>query len=360
VRIEELGYPSSLTKAVIDDKSLVIYRPRLNQITGSVLATILLQQIIYWANKSQNLFYKFLRPCQHDLYKPGDSWEEELGFTRRELDGALAKIAKKYNPKKEAPPSDSFVVFYTDIRRLTWFSVNWNVLNTSLEELFLHNAQNVHYVNHDPHITYCTERTLDNKDTETTPEIKQQTSGARQQSEANLEKANILSDVAAAVSLLEKYAIGQAKALAYAEKFSLPFIQKKLGEIELKFASGKINNLQGYIITVFDKTASEESLFEQENKAKQELSKQQQKEKEIIAKKRAQQEERQHQEYISITDKLITEANVVELRWFAEWLEKENKQALKMYKGQGLKSNIVMAYYRRYLYHKYYHIPGDN
>ena len=359
MRIEELGYPSSLTKAIIDDKSLIIYRPRLNQITGSVLATILLQQIIYWANKSQNLFYKFLRPCNNSLYKPGDSWEEELGFTRRELDGALSKIAKKYNPKKENPPTDSIVVFYTDIRRLTWFSVNWNRLNAALEEVFLHNVQNVHYVNHDPYITYCTERTLDNKDTENTTETKQQTAGTPQHSEANLESKMVSNAFAAAFSLLEKYAIGKDNAQRYAEKFSLPFIQKKLNEIELKFSSGQIKNLQGYIITVLDKTESEESLFEKETKAKQELSKQQQKEKELIAKKKELQEERKHQEYISITDKLIEEANVVELRWFAEWLEVENRQALSMYKDQGLKSNIVMAYYRRYLYNKHYLIEEN-
>ncbi len=359
MRIEELGYPSSLTQAIIDDKSLIIYRPRLNQITGSVLSTILLHQIIYWANKSQNLFYKFMRPCNHDLYKPGDSWEEELGFTRRELDGALKKIAAKYNPKKDSVPTDSLVVFYTDIRRLTWYSVNWNSLNASLEGVFIRNVQNEHYVNHEADITYCGNRALQYKETENTTEIKQQTTPAT--SEAGASIAQIETPVfAAAVSLLGKYAIGHDNANRYAQKFSLPFIQKKLSEIELKFASGQVKNLQGYIITVFDRTESEESLFEQETKAKKELTKQQQKEADILARKKAQIEEQKHREYISITDKLIAEANVVEQRWFAEWLAGESKQAVAMYKEQGLKSNIVMAYYRRYLYNKYYHISEEN
>jgi len=89
------GYPSDLTQTIIEDKSLIIYRPRLNQITGSVLSSILLHQIIYWAYKSNNLFYKFKEPCNHKLYKPGDSWTEELGFTRWENETALKKIEEK-------------------------------------------------------------------------------------------------------------------------------------------------------------------------------------------------------------------------------------------------------------------------
>lgn len=359
MRIVELGYPSSLTQAIIDDKSLIIYRPRLNQITGSVLSTILLHQIIYWANKSQNLFYKFKEPCNHDLYKPGDSWTEELGFTRWEFDSAIKNIAKKYNPKKDEPPTESLVIFYTDIRRLTWYSVNWNKLNSLVESAFIRKEEKPLYVNSDSNFTYSDASALPYKETENTTENKQQTTPAT--SEAGASIAQIETPVfAAAVSLLGKYAIGHDNANRYAKKFSLPFIQKKLSEIELKFASGQVKNLQGYIITVFDRTESEESLFEQETKDKKELTKQQQKEADILARKKAQIEEQKHREYISITDKLIAEANVVEQRWFAEWLAGESKQAVAMYKELGLRSNIVMAYYRRYLYNKYYHISEEN
>lgn len=358
MRIEDLGYPSSLTQAIIDDKSLIIYRPRLNRITGSVLSTILLHQIIYWANKSQNLFYKFMRPCNHDLYKAGDSWEEELGFTRRELDGALKNIATKYNPKRDSMPTDSFVIFYTDIRRLTWYSVNWNRLNAALEEAFLRNDQNVHYVEYDPCITYCGNRTPLYKETESTTENKQQTTPTPGPVKASIPASGADGD--AAVAFLEKYAIGHENACRFAAKFTFPFIQKKLAEIELKFASGNVKNLQGYIITVLDKTDSEESLFEKEMAAKQTMTKQQQKEADILTRKKAQQEEQRHREYTAITDKLIADANVVELRYFAEWLAGESKQALGLYREHGLKSNIVMAYYRRYLYNKYYHIQEEN
>lgn len=346
-----LGYPSDLTQAVIDDKTLIVYRPRLNQITGGVLPTILLQQIIYWANKNSNLFYKFMRPCNHELYRPGDSWEEELGFSRRELDGSLKCIAKKYNPKREEVPTDSFIVFYTDIRRLTWYSVNWNRLNAAIESAFIRNVQNDHYVKHDAGITYGTDRTLPIKDTENTTENKQQTSRAP----APAAKSETAVDVAA-VSFLERYGIPRDKASAYAAKFSLVFIQRKMREIEVKFLQGSISNLQGYVISVFERTESEASQFEREQEQQKEMTQKQKKEAEILECKKQQQEERRHQEFLSITDKLMAEANVVELRWFADWLKGENSQAYAMYKDRGLKGYIVETYYRRYLYNKYYKI----
>jgi len=126
--------------------------------------------------------------------------------------------------------------------------------------------------------------------------------------------------------------------------------------VEMKYANGLINNLQGYIITVFDKATTEESAFEKEEKTKKELTKKQQQEKEILARKKEQMEERQYQEYINITDKLINEVNVVELRWFAEWLKKQGSIIYNMYKENGLKSLIVESSYRRYLYDKYFKV----
>jgi len=67
-------------------------------------------------------------------------------------------------------------------------------------------------------------------------------------------------------------------------------------------------------------------------------------------------EERQYQEYLSITDKLINEVNVVELRWFAEWLKTESSIIYNMYKEKGISSLMVETYYRRYLYDKYFKV----
>lgn len=80
--------------AVFDDDTVIPYRPRLVKAVGQIDATILLQQIRYWWVKmGRRPFFKFKEGCNHPLYRPGDSWTEELGFTRREFDSARSFIA---------------------------------------------------------------------------------------------------------------------------------------------------------------------------------------------------------------------------------------------------------------------------
>ena len=75
-----------LLQVLADDKQLIIYRKELNKLTGSVTASILLQQLIFYASqKKYKPFYKFIEPCSNELYRKGDSWTEELGFTKRFL-----------------------------------------------------------------------------------------------------------------------------------------------------------------------------------------------------------------------------------------------------------------------------------
>ena len=353
---DNINFPSALTRTIIEDKDLVLYRPKLNQITGSVLSTILLQQIIYWANKSSNLFYKFKEPCEHKFYKPGDSWTEELGFSRREFDTAITKIAKKYNPNKENPPEDCLITYYTDFRRLTWYSVNWAVLNTAVEEVFIPKVQNALYVKAESAFSYSTNPPLQYIVTETTTKTTNQTSAlapeSNQKEDPEFDKDPTIVDDA--FSLFESYGIPDHKAKEFSKKFSSEFIKKKLKEIEYKFMKGLITNLQGYIITIFEKTSVEESEFEKNLKNKKEQTKKQKEQEKLIAKKQEQIEERQHQEYMNITTKLIDECNIVELRWFSEWLKNTSQIVFKLYKEKGLKSYIVETYYRKYLYEKYY------
>ena len=61
----------------------VPYIKELRQLSGSVTASILMQQLDYWFEKKPGGFYKFLEPCENnELYKTGDSWTEELGFSK--------------------------------------------------------------------------------------------------------------------------------------------------------------------------------------------------------------------------------------------------------------------------------------
>jgi hypothetical protein len=134
-----MGYSNLLA----EDKRLVTYRPRLNEVTGSVTATVLLQQIIFHAdNKGNRPFYKFRAPCGHRLYKEGDSWTEELGFSPAEFDTARSKIAtrvKKGDSKTEALKGETanhLIIYWTDASRVTWYMLNVDLLNRILEKLY--------------------------------------------------------------------------------------------------------------------------------------------------------------------------------------------------------------------------------
>jgi len=83
---------NNILQILANDKELIVYRKELRQITGSVTSTILLQQIIYWNQKMGGKFYKFIEPCKHSLYIIGDSWQEELGFSKKEFQTAFKKL----------------------------------------------------------------------------------------------------------------------------------------------------------------------------------------------------------------------------------------------------------------------------
>ena len=125
---------SQRTKDFLHD--VLIYRKRYNDVTGSVTASILLNQIAwrYEGNKEEP-FFKFIAPCEHRLYRKSDSWLEELGFTRHEFIGAIGRIATKIT--KNVSKSDvlakmnarSLVLYWTDADRVTYWEVNVKLLN---------------------------------------------------------------------------------------------------------------------------------------------------------------------------------------------------------------------------------------
>lgn len=112
------------------------YCPSLNQLTGSINATIVLLQLEYWFSKTQGKpFYKFLDVCNHDLYKAGDSWVEELGFSKAEFRSAFLKIGKVYKSKKAFDTSTDlfegkyFASYYDRKRGLTYYIRNAAMLD---------------------------------------------------------------------------------------------------------------------------------------------------------------------------------------------------------------------------------------
>ena len=61
-----------------------------------------MQQLDYWFAKSNGKpFYKFKSPCEHKMYKKGDSFTEELGFSIDEFTTAFFKIGTVFKSKTE-------------------------------------------------------------------------------------------------------------------------------------------------------------------------------------------------------------------------------------------------------------------
>ena len=113
-------------KLLATDKNVVVYRKSFNLITKKINASILLQQLIYWHTKMNGPFFKFIEPCRHPAYKTGDSWTEELGFTKKEFSSAyrtlenLRIVSKKIN-----------------MNRVTHYSLDLEVLSKLLKGIYL-------------------------------------------------------------------------------------------------------------------------------------------------------------------------------------------------------------------------------
>ncbi|MGL4345705.1 MAG: hypothetical protein ACRCTE_10950 [Cellulosilyticaceae bacterium] len=126
---------------------IITYRPELNPITGSINATLLMSQLEYWFERTEGQnFYKFLAPCEDDFYRSGDSWCEELGFSKAEFRCAFSRIGKVYTSKKDyLKSSDPFagklyLSYYDRIKHRTYYVRNHELLdqvlpNTTLPEL---------------------------------------------------------------------------------------------------------------------------------------------------------------------------------------------------------------------------------
>ena len=122
--------------------NIIPYYPNLNEITGSVTASILMMQLEYWfAKKDGNAFFKFTEPCDHPLYKEGDSWIEELNFGKDEFKGAFNRIGKSYTSKGQFSKHEDENVFqgklyasyYDRQKRLTYYFRNNELVDKKID-----------------------------------------------------------------------------------------------------------------------------------------------------------------------------------------------------------------------------------
>lgn len=110
---------------IYEERSAIAYRPKWAVILKDINAAILLQQVFYrWHHNKNKAFYKFKEPCKHEKYRFGDSWLEEMGFSKRNFDSALKKIGAKKSDSDKFP--NALVYYRTDMNRLTWYEINDN------------------------------------------------------------------------------------------------------------------------------------------------------------------------------------------------------------------------------------------
>jgi len=368
--LEQLGTNSTASNILAQEHSLCYYHPVLVQfLNDNISAAILLQRMIYWGSKQNNHFYKFKEPCPHRLYRPGDSWKEELGFSRRTFDSSMKIIGAKYNPSKDDKVPDAYILYYTDIQRLTWYMINWNKVNILLEEAFHRKVQNALYVKCETYDRKSAKRTIEYKDTintsnkdsiSTTTTVPDNIIPATETKIAAAAFVEVLPDKTADPSLEEKlnllkhYGISDTEALKTANKFSLDFIKNKLRLIENKFVKGTISNLQGYIIHVFQTEQEDVSEFEKNINTKKEMSAQKRKQEELKKERQRQIEEEENKEFERKTDKLLAEASLNDYKNFKKWLEKESSLVYGKYIREGTSSYMVEMFLRKFLFDTYY------
>tara|TARA_B100001059_G_C17827105_1_gene582089 strand:- start:2826 stop:3395 length:570 start_codon:yes stop_codon:yes gene_type:complete len=96
------------------------------------MSTILLQHILFlWFQNNEKAFFKFKTANKQS---EGESFCEELGFSRREFDTALSKISTKVDRLNE--DVSTFIKHSTDFTRKTWYYVNIPLFEEKLQELY--------------------------------------------------------------------------------------------------------------------------------------------------------------------------------------------------------------------------------
>lgn len=252
--------PSRLTLMGLDDRKIIGYRPKLNAEVGSVLSTVVLCQAMYWAQHFGNPFYKFIEPCKHSNYRKGDSWVEELGFTRHEFQFAIKRIGQKLSKKNAEIDYGVFIWYWTDMSRVTWYQVNWKRVNvafdavypvnpesgyTKIQKVDIRNAEKRQYVNPESGFTYKEQRL---------PENTQRVSSSAGARLADTD-FNGVAGYREDDDDLFKDLIGLGISTEMAEDVLFAnercLVEQKIKDMMEALSRGKVGNMTGYAIKVF-------------------------------------------------------------------------------------------------------------
>ena len=122
------------------------YRKELREYAGSVTGSLLMMQLDYWFCRHPDGFYKFLDPKpKHPDYREGDSWTEELGFSKAEFRTAFDVIGIRHLSKSAyvkaldkfaGKDGEKFYASYHDKKNgLTWYFRNHSKVEELIAEL---------------------------------------------------------------------------------------------------------------------------------------------------------------------------------------------------------------------------------
>ena len=119
------------------------YTPELKRFFGSSESVLIFQKSEYWSSKYPNGFWKFHEPCtRHTQYRKGDSWSEELGFSRRVFLRAFSVFGVHYKSKsaylKEVDPFQGkmYVSYYDRKTNRTYFLRNHSFVEKFLKSFW--------------------------------------------------------------------------------------------------------------------------------------------------------------------------------------------------------------------------------
>ena len=120
----------------------VKYCPTMIQYFGKYQTAIVFERLEYWSSRQKEGFWKFYEPCSHPLWREGDSWQEELGFSRRLFHQLFTLIGTRYKSKsaflKAADPFQGkcYASYYDRKTNRTYFLRNHAFVENLLKSLW--------------------------------------------------------------------------------------------------------------------------------------------------------------------------------------------------------------------------------
>ena len=112
------------------------YLKHYNNLTTSVNATLLFAQMMYWFEKMDRPYFKFLRQCEHPACRvnASDSWTEDLGFTESQVKSSIKLIGTKLKRKQTYDLLEcNLLLYWSAGNNMTYYCPNYFLMQ-SLEE----------------------------------------------------------------------------------------------------------------------------------------------------------------------------------------------------------------------------------